>query len=247
MTNMSRSPFTDEIEQAKPPSKFSMPHFTFFKRDGDPERHLKHYRSTMVLYWNNNALMCKIFATNLQGEAQDWFHTLLPRSIWSFDDISLVFTKEYSFHHSIKKKSDHLFNMKKNLKKSLYHYVKWFKAEKAKIVKCNDSIASATFQKGFPRSMHLLEAEFIEEVAHSAWLANVMPVVKKEKGKWRVCADYTDLNKAYPEDPYSLPRINLPVDSTSRNQLLSFLDTYFSYNQIAMYEPDKEKTAFVIE
>ena len=48
----------------------------------------------------------------------------------------------------------------------------------------------------------LLEAGFIEEVAHSAWLANVVLVMKKEKGKWRVCVDYTDLNKACPNDPY---------------------------------------------
>ncbi|KAM1296822.1 hypothetical protein ACFX2F_023844 [Malus domestica] len=48
--------------------------------------------------------MCKIFATALQGEAQDWFHTLPPRSIRSFDDLSLVFTKEYSSYCSIKKK-----------------------------------------------------------------------------------------------------------------------------------------------
>ena len=78
MTKISRSPFTDEIEQTEPPRKFSMPHFTSFKGDGDPERYLKHYRSTMVLYWSNDALMCKIFATTLQGEAQDWFHTLPP-------------------------------------------------------------------------------------------------------------------------------------------------------------------------
>ncbi|KAM1000326.1 hypothetical protein ACFX2A_007088 [Malus domestica] len=93
----------------------------------------------------------------------------------------------------------------------------------------------------------LLKARFIEEVAHSAWLANVVLVMKKEKGKWRVCVDYTDLNKAWSKDSYPILRIDLLVDSASRNQLLSFLDVYFGYNQIAMYEPGKEKTAFVIE
>ncbi|KAM1322151.1 hypothetical protein ACFX2F_015152 [Malus domestica] len=73
MTNMSMSPFTDEIEQAELPCKFSMPHFTSFKGDGDPERHLKHYQSTMVLYWSNDALMCQIFATTLQGEQKIGF------------------------------------------------------------------------------------------------------------------------------------------------------------------------------
>ncbi|KAM2867723.1 hypothetical protein COP2_023615 [Malus domestica] len=93
----------------------------------------------------------------------------------------------------------------------------------------------------------LLEARFIEEVAHSTWLANVVLVMKKEKGKWRVYVDYIDLNKACPKDPYLVPQIDLLVYSTSGNQLLSFLDAYSGYNQIAMYEPDKEKTAFMIE
>ncbi|KAM1474780.1 hypothetical protein ACFX2I_030753 [Malus domestica] len=115
--------------------------------DGDSKRHLKHYRSTMVLYWNNNALIYRIVATTLQGEAQDWFHTLPPWSIWSFNDFDFVFTKEYLSYRSIKKKSDHLFNVKKNLKESLYDYVKRFKVDKAKIIRCDDLIASAAFQK----------------------------------------------------------------------------------------------------
>ncbi|KAM1725122.1 hypothetical protein ACFX11_023490 [Malus domestica] len=78
MTNISRSPFTDEIEQAEPPRESSMPYFTSFKGDENPERHLKRYRTAMILYRNNDDLICKIFATTLQDEAQDWFYTLLP-------------------------------------------------------------------------------------------------------------------------------------------------------------------------
>ena len=74
-----------------------------------------------------------------------------------------------------------------------------------------------------------------------------MLVKNKEKGKLRVCVDYTDLNKACPKDPYLIHRIDLLVDSTFGNQLLNFLDAYFGYNQIAMYEPNKEKIAFVIK
>ncbi|XP_068328128.1 uncharacterized protein [Pyrus communis] len=117
----------------------------------------------MVLYRSNDALMCKILATTLQGEAQDWFHTLPPRSIRSFDDLSLVFTNKYSSYYSIKKKSDHLFNVKKNPKKSHRHYVKKFKVEKVKIVGYDDSIASATFQKGFLAD-HPLFGELISEL-----------------------------------------------------------------------------------
>ncbi|KAM1811285.1 hypothetical protein ACFX12_027945 [Malus domestica] len=148
MTNISRLPFTDEIEQAEPPRKFSMPHFTSFKGDEDPERHLKRYRRIMILYRNNDDLMCKIFATTLQGEAQDWFYTLPPQSIRNFYELSLVFTKKYSSYRAIKKKSDHLFDVKKNPKESFRDYMRRFKVEKAKIVGCNDLIARVAFQKG---------------------------------------------------------------------------------------------------
>ncbi|KAM2029857.1 hypothetical protein ACFXTI_041147 [Malus domestica] len=65
--------------------------------------------------------------------------------------------------------------------------------------------------------------------------------------KYRVCVNYTNLNKACLKDPYPLPRIDLLVDSTSGNQLLSFINAYSGYNQIAMYESDKEYTAFMIK
>jgi hypothetical protein len=56
----------------------------------------------------------------------------------------------------------------------------------------------------------LLQAGFIEEVHHPEWLANPV-VVPKANGKFRMCIDYTDLNKACPKDPYPLPRMPIPI------------------------------------
>nr|KYP51166.1 Retrovirus-related Pol polyprotein from transposon opus [Cajanus cajan] len=53
----------------------------------------------------------------------------------------------------------------------------------------------------------LLNAGFICEVRYTTWLANVV-LVKKNSGKWRMCIDYTDLNKACPKDSYPLPSID---------------------------------------
>ena len=53
----------------------------------------------------------------------------------------------------------------------------------------------------------LIVAKFIREVYYSDWLTNVV-MVKKENGKWRMCVDFTDLNKACPKDSYPLPRID---------------------------------------
>ena len=70
-------------------------------------------------------------------------------------------------------------------------------------------------------------------------------MVKKANGKWRMCIDFTDLNRACPKDSYSLPQIDTLVDSTVRHQFLSFMDAFSGYNQIKMEEVDQEKTSFV--
>ena len=90
----------------------------------------------------------------------------------------------------------------------------------------------------------LLEAGFIREVYYPDWLANVV-MVKKNNGKWKMCVDFTDLNRVCLKDSYPLPRIDTLVDSTARHELLSFMDTFSGYNQIKMKEEDQEKTSFV--
>ena len=90
----------------------------------------------------------------------------------------------------------------------------------------------------------LTTAQFIREVYYPDWLANVV-MVKKANGKWRMCVDFTDLNKACPKDSYPLPRIDQLVDSTTGHQLLSFMDAFSRYNQIKMDEADQEKTSFI--
>ena len=86
----------------------------------------------------------------------------------------------------------------------------------------------------------------IRDVQYPDWLANVV-VVKKKNGKWRVCIDFSDLNKACPKDPFPLPHIDQMVDATAGFELLSFMDAFSGYNQILMHPNDQEKTAFVTE
>ncbi|XP_022888952.1 uncharacterized protein LOC111404368 [Olea europaea var. sylvestris] len=92
----------------------------------------------------------------------------------------------------------------------------------------------------------LLNAQFVREVQYPEWLANVV-LVKKANGKWRVCINFTDLNKACPKDSYPLPRIDNLVDSTSGHMLYNFLDAFSGYHQILMVEEDQEKTSFMAD
>lgn len=86
----------------------------------------------------------------------------------------------------------------------------------------------------------LIEAGFIREVYHPDWLANVV-AVKKKNGKWRVCINFTDLNKACPKDRFYLPHIDMMVDSIAGYVLLSFMDAFSNYDHISMHPTDQEK------
>jgi hypothetical protein len=86
----------------------------------------------------------------------------------------------------------------------------------------------------------LLQAGFIREVDYPEWLANVV-LVKKSTGKWIMCVDFTELNRACPKDSFSLPWVDLLVDSTAGHELLIFMDAFSGYNQIHMDEIDQEK------
>ena len=70
----------------------------------------------------------------------------------------------------------------------------------------------------------LLQARAIREVNYPDWLANVV-LIKKANGKWRLCIDFTNVNRACPKDSFPLTRIDLIVDATAGHELLSFMDS----------------------
>ena len=71
----------------------------------------------------------------------------------------------------------------------------------------------------------LKQAGAIKEVFYPEWLANTV-VAKKKGGKWRVCVDFTDLNKAYLKDPFPISQIDQLVDITVGHPRMSFLDAF---------------------
>jgi len=87
-------------------------------------------------------------------------------------------------------------------------------------------------------------AGFLAVAKYPQWVANVVPVPKKD-GKVRMCVDYRDLNRASPKDDFPLSHIVILVDNTTKFSLFSFMDGFSRYNQIKMTHEDIEKMTFI--
>ncbi|GJZ64543.1 reverse transcriptase domain-containing protein [Tanacetum coccineum] len=85
----------------------------------------------------------------------------------------------------------------------------------------------------------------LQKVKHQTWVANPV-MVKKNDGGWRMCVNFTDINKACPKDCYPLPEIDWKIESLTGFHLKCFLDAYKGYHQIQMVEGDEDKTTFFV-
>jgi hypothetical protein len=90
----------------------------------------------------------------------------------------------------------------------------------------------------------LQDAKVIIEVKYPVWLANTVPV-KKKNGKWRMCVDFMDLNKACKKDDFPLERVDKIVDDAANSEMLSLLDMFSGYHQKRVRKEDEEKTSFI--
>jgi len=77
--------------------------------------------------------------------------------------------------------------------------------------------------------VQFLQVGFVREAQYTTWLTNVV-LVKKPTGKWPMCTNYTNLNKACQNDGHTLPSTDQLVDGVARNNMLSFLNAYSCYN-----------------
>jgi len=84
---------------------------------------------------------------------------------------------------------------------------------------------------------------FIREEQHLNWVANIVPVTKKN-GKIRVCIDFCDLNEACPKDEFPLSITDVMINNTCGFKRMSFMDGFSGYNQIKMYPEDEKHTSF---
>jgi hypothetical protein len=92
----------------------------------------------------------------------------------------------------------------------------------------------------------LLDAKFIREIKEATWLSPPVMVEERDTKIYRMCTNFTALNKHCPKDYFLFPRIDQIIDSTAGCERLSFLDAYSGYNLIRLKVEDEDKTAFII-
>ena len=88
-----------------------------------------------------------------------------------------------------------------------------------------------------------MDAGFIYPISDSEWVSPLV-LVPKKNGKWRICVDYRELNKATKKDHFPLPFIDQVLDTLAGKKYFSFLDSFSGYNQIQVALEDQDKTTF---
>jgi hypothetical protein len=89
----------------------------------------------------------------------------------------------------------------------------------------------------------MIAAGFIRPCRYAEWISSIVPVQKKD-GRWRVCVDFRDLNRATPKDEYPMLVAKMLINAAAGHKMLSFMDGNAGYNQIFMAPEDIRKTAF---
>nr|POF23509.1 hypothetical protein CFP56_40083 [Quercus suber] len=95
LNQISRSPFTRRIEEARLPRRFNQPAFTIYNGKIDPVEHVSHFNQRMAVYSRNEALMCKVFPSSLRSVAMRWFDSIKEDSISSFKELTQAFGSRF--------------------------------------------------------------------------------------------------------------------------------------------------------
>jgi hypothetical protein len=89
----------------------------------------------------------------------------------------------------------------------------------------------------------LLDAKIIIPLRYSEWVANLVPV-RKKNGEIRLCVDFRNLNRRSKKDHYPLPNMEHILQRVTSSSMMSIIDGFYGYNQIYVLPEDREKTTF---
>ena len=153
-----RSPFSEEIEQAPMPNRFTRPPFNSYDGKIDPVEHVSHYIHMMSLHTHNDALMCKVFPSSLGSTTLRWFNGLWKGLIRSFAELIQEFGAQFVTCSRVPQVVDALLSINMGVGETLRNYASRYWELYNEIDSGNEKIAASTFRMGLPKNSELRES-----------------------------------------------------------------------------------------
>ena len=150
LSQVSKSPFTRNIEDAILPRRFHQPTFTLYDGQSDPVEHVSHFSQRMAIYSRDEALMCKVFPSSLGSVAMRWFNGLRANSIESFKKLTRAFDARFITCNRVPWPLGSLLSMSMREGKTLKAYSDRYWEMFSKIEGDHDDVAISTFKASLP-------------------------------------------------------------------------------------------------
>ena len=111
LSQISKLPFTRWIEKAKLPRRFHQPTFVMYNGQMDPVEHVSQFKQKMAVHSQDEALMCRVFPSNLGPMPMRWFDGLRTNSIDSFKKLTQSFCSRFITCSRVPQPLDYLLSM----------------------------------------------------------------------------------------------------------------------------------------
>ena len=149
LDQVSRSPFTYRIEGAKLPRRFNQPTFAIYNGRADPVEHVSQFNQKMAIYSQNEALMCKIFPSDLGSMAMRWFNSLKTNSIGSYK-LTQAFYSRFITNTRVPRPLSSLLSLSMHEGETLKAYSDRYWEVYNDLDDNHDDVAISTFKSGLP-------------------------------------------------------------------------------------------------
>ena len=179
-----RSPFSDEIERAPMPSRFTRPPFNSYDGKMNPMEHVSHYIHMMSLHAHNDTLVCKVFPSSLGSMALRWFNGLRKGSIRNFAELIQEFGSRFVTCSRVLQPVDALLSVKMRVGETLRSYANRYWELYNKISGGNEKITASTFRMGLPEDSELRESLTKRPPEDMRQLMRRIEEYKRLEGDW---------------------------------------------------------------
>ncbi|XP_073033901.1 uncharacterized protein [Primulina eburnea] len=142
------SPFSPAILEEGLPPNFRQSNVGEYDGHTDPEEHLGRFENAALLHQYSDGVRCRIFLGTLVRSAQQWFNTLQPNSIRSFEDFSAAFLHRFASNKRHQKNYWSMFVMKQQENETLREFVKRFNSAALEIPADTPNIMISAFTQG---------------------------------------------------------------------------------------------------